>query len=161
MSIMVTSNFSVREFGCHDGTPYPVSQPDGHLPGSWFDRRLLPLCQTLEVIRDAGGGEAIKISSGYRTLRYDQQLYDADAGRGNVALPEGSQHPKGRAADIVHAKLKSSYLHALILELWYANKLPYLGGLGLYSSFVHVDVRPRMPASHLALWHGTRTTNVV
>ena len=160
---MVTANFSIREFACRDSssTPYPIDNLDGYLPGTWFERRLLPLCQTLEVIRDAGGGEFIHIDSGYRTIRYDQKLYEADAGRGNVAKPQGSQHPQGRAADVRHARLDPARLHALVLELWYAGRLPHLGGLGLYENFCHLDCRPRMPADHLALWHGTRKTNTV
>lgn len=148
----VTVNFTVDEFGCRDGNPYPAP---------WIFERLKPLCETLEIIRAAAGGTPIHINSGYRTFAYDQKLYDADAGRGNVAPPQGSQHPQGRAADITHGKLTPVLLHALILQLSKAGKLPLLGGLGLYQTFVHVDIRERVPAGHLAQWSGTRTTNVV
>lgn len=148
--MIITPHFRVEEFACKDGTPYPAE---------WVQSRLLPLCETLEVIREAVG-KPIRVDSGYRTLAYDQRLYDADQGAGNVALPQGSQHPKGRAVDIRCGSLRSVQLRDLIAELFIGGKLPRLGGLGLYPTFVHVDIRDRGPRNHLAQWGGTRYSNI-
>lgn len=155
----ITPHFSAEEFACHDGTPYPLAQVDGEDPAGrpWGESRLGPLCVVLEAVREAAGAPIV-IDSGYRTLAYDQRLYDASAKNGLVAKPEGSQHPKGRAADIKCAALSPKALHALILDLYRAGKIPQLGGIGLYPTFVHVDVRPH--SGHLAQWGGDRATNI-
>jgi uncharacterized protein YcbK (DUF882 family) len=162
--IGVTQHFSIEEFACRSGDPYPVSNLDefDKRGRTWLETRLLPLCATLEIIRDAAGGERITIDSGYRTLAYDDRLYRLSAKNGDVAPATSSQHPKGRAADIRHASLSPQALHALILRLWDDDKLPFLGGLGEYENFVHLDCRPR-PAdnpTHLAQWTGGRKSNV-
>lgn len=154
----VTEHFTAEEFACHDGTPYPISQIDTETNDGrcWWATRLWPLCETLEAIRAAVGGP-ISIDSGYRTLEYDQRIYDKSAKDGLVATPQGSQHPKGRAADIKCA-LAPKALHGLILDLYRAGRLPHLGGIGLYPTFVHVDVRPSH--GHLAQWGGDRDSNI-
>lgn len=173
----VTQHFTIEEFACHDGTPYPIGTTDDEDPAgrTWLGARLLPLCQTLEVIRAEGGGASIAIDSGYRTEAYDARLYNAHmaalaaAGLPNdhkVAEPTSSEHPRGRASDIRHATLSPVALFNLILSLYESGKLPHLGGIGLYPNFVHVDVRKRpgsgdAPTSgHLAIWGGSRPTNV-
>lgn len=161
MSLPVTDHFPVAEFTCHDGTPYPVGQPDDEVPGkAWGETRLALLKKTLEVIRSAGGDEPLHIDSGYRDEAYDQKLYDDDKGAGNVASPQTSQHPKGRAADIKHKHLSPRALFTLIISLYQDGQLPHLGGIGLYPTFVHVDVRPRGPKNHLSIWGGTRPSNI-
>lgn len=165
MPTKVTEHFTVEEFTCHDGTPYPVDNVDDEVawvgqPHTWYETRLVPLCTMLEVIRTAGGDEPLHIDSGYRDEAYDQKLYDADAGAGNVASPQTSQHPKGRAADIKHKHLSPRALFTLILSLYQDGQLPQLGGIGLYPTFVHVDVRPRGPKNHLSIWGGTRPSNI-
>lgn len=133
--IAVTPHFCLGEFSCHDagGTPYP---------GHWIEERLRPLCETLEMIREAVGGP-VAILSGYRTEAYNRSI-------GGAKL---SQHVQGRAADIRCARLKTPELHMLIDSLYRAGKLPHLGGLGRYVNFVHVDVRQ---GPRLARWTGTR-----
>ncbi len=155
--------FTLEEFACHDGTPYPVDQPDLEAPGQmWRDSRLAPLVATLDAIREVLG-RPLHVDSGYRTLAYDQRLYDhsvaTGGGANDKAPPLQSQHPKGRAADIRTGSLTPLELRNLIGSLYSAGKLPHLGGLGLYSSFVHVDVRPR-PGNHLAQWGGRRLSNI-
>lgn len=168
MAIPITEHFSLEEFACHDGTPYPVDQVDDEDPQgrTWRETRLMPLCETLEAIRAAAGGDPLIIDSGYRTLEYDERLYEADRGAGNVAPPQGSQHPKGRAADIRHPTLSPVGLRNLIGRLYADGQLPHLGGLGLYPTFVHADIAPRAGSSggandgHLRQWGGTRLSNI-
>jgi hypothetical protein len=164
MPTMISEHFALEEFACKDGSPYPVDQPDLEVPGeTWGESRLGPLVETLEVIRGALGGRPLHVDSGYRTLAYDQLLYDrsvaSGGGANDKAPPLQSQHPKGRAADIRTGSLAPVELRDLIGALYVAGKLPHLGGLGLYTSFVHVDVRAR-PGNHLAQWGGRRLSNV-
>ena len=149
----ITEHFAREEFACHDqaNTPYPEE---------WVTDRLLPLCESLEVIREAAGGEPLHVDSGYRTPEYQRQLYGNSAHDGLIATPEGSQHPQGTAADIVHASLSPRALHALVGKLVVAGKLPHVGGLGLYPNFLHVDCRRKPPTGHVAQWGGSRLTNI-
>ncbi len=160
VSMPVTAHFYVGEFACRSGEAYPIDNIDDEVPGGrWWDTRLMPLCQTLEVIRAELGGKDMHIDSGYRTLAYDQMLYDRSAHDGTVATPRGSQHPKGKAADIVVVSLSPVAVHSATLMLFNAGKLPLLGGLGLYGSFCHVDIRRRVN-NHLAQWSGKRASNI-
>ncbi len=160
--------FNLEELACKDGTAYPVDQPDLEVPGkTWGETRLGPLVETLDVIREALG-RPLHVDSGYRTLTYDQRLYDhsvaTGGGANDKAPPLQSQHPRGRAADIRTGSLTPLELRDLIGALYRGGKLPHLGGLGLYTSFVHIDVRKRPVLAdgreHLAQWGGRRLSNV-
>jgi uncharacterized protein YcbK (DUF882 family) len=133
--MLITPHFRLSEFDCKDGTQYPLE---------WVDERLRPLCEVLEVIREAAGGRPLRIISGYRTLSYNRRIGSSD----------GSQHVQGRAADIQHPHLTAAQLHALVLLLHGGKKLPLLGGLGRYETFTHVDVRAT--EGRLARWDGSR-----
>lgn len=135
MSDFVTIHFDRSEFRCHDGTEYPRE---------WLLDRLVPLCVVLEVIREACGGRPITILSGYRSPQHNAEVGGA----------KQSQHMEGRAADITVDGMAPSDVHAQILELFNAGKLEKLGGLGLYDSWVHLDVRPWQ--GHLCQWTGCK-----
>ena len=143
MPTTASPHFLADEFRCHDGTPYP---PD------WVAERLTPLCAALEAIRDELGGRAIRILSGYRTQAHNDALRTSDGSGTGVA--QNSQHIQGRAADIAVDGVSPSDVHAAVLRLYAAGRLPQLGGLGLYRGWVHVDVRPRAADGHLARWTG-------
>jgi uncharacterized protein YcbK (DUF882 family) len=138
--VKVTEHFSVEEFACHNGDEYPPE---------WVESRLRPLCETLEVLREALGGHPLQINSGYRSLAYNQKLGSHDT----------SQHPQGRAADVASEFASANMVRSTALTLYKAGKLPHLGGLGEYPAFVHLDVRPRPEDNHLAQWRGGRLTN--
>lgn len=162
----MSTHFEVEDMRCHDGTPYPFE---------WIEERLEPLFATLEAVRAYCGGAPIAVDSGYRTEAYDRRIYEAHmaslAARGLpndhlVAEPTSSEHPRGRAADVKHSRLSAVAFFNKILELYERGQLPHLGGVGLYPDFVHVDVRPRPGSAggardgHLAIWGGTRPSNV-
>ncbi len=108
----LTTNFSRREFACNCGCG--------------FDTVDYMLVLILEDLRNLFGG--IKVNSGCRCKKYNREI-------GGKFF---SQHPKGRAADIVghvaSAKIVQEYL-----KLTYPNKF----GIGCYDTFTHVDVRNR------------------
>lgn len=129
----MTANFSMEEFDRPTRRVGGKVYPEATYPSEWVLERLLPLCETLEVIREALGGKPIKVGSGYRDPAYNKAIGGALR----------SQHMQGRAADITVKGVPQAKVHATILELWKAGKLPKLGGLGDYPGrFVHVDVRP-------------------
>lgn len=127
--MQLTKNFSLSEFACNDGTPVPPE--------------LVPnvqhLANNLQVIRDEIG-EPIIILSGYRTVSWNDHVGGADK----------SCHLTAEASDLVTKGLTPDALHQVILRLIREGKIEE-GGVGIYNSFVHYDVR-----GHRARWHGRK-----
>jgi uncharacterized protein YcbK (DUF882 family) len=132
--MMITQHFGLSEFESHDGEPYPAA---------WIDERLRPLCAVLEALR-VRLGAPITILSGYRSPAHNLAVGGA----------QHSQHMEGRAADITVADVEPTAVHAALLDLADQGRIE-IGGLGLYPSWVHVDVRPRPSDGHLARWTGS------
>lgn len=107
----LTKNFKVREFACSDGTDVVFVSGD--------------LVDVLQKIRDHFG-KPVNINSAYRTPAKNKQVGGASY----------SQHLYGTAADIsikgVSPKAVAEYAETL---------LPRTGGIGIYETFTHVDVR--------------------
>lgn len=87
-----------------------------------LDSRLL---QKLQALRDKVGRPVI-ILSGYRNSSYNKR----------VGGSPGSQHLLGKAADIVVQGCSVEELARISREIGFT-------GIGLYDSFVHVDVRAK------------------
>lgn len=117
----VTTHFSRHEFDCKDGTVYPYE---------WLEKRLIPLCYALEKIR-ALTNQPLKVNSGFRTAAYNAKL------EGSAVK---SQHVQGRAADIKLGGMTSRQLYTAICNLIKQGEIPE-GGIGLYRTFVHYDIR--------------------
>lgn len=149
MSIGVTQHFDLNEFHCKDeyDTPYPIDRIDIEDPSCrrWLTTRLLPLCLVLEALREALGNHPVQIVSGYRSPEHNAEVGGA----------KHSQHMEGRAVDITVDGFAPSDVHAKALELFAAGKIE-IGGLGVYSSWVHLDIRPRPANGHLAQWTGSK-----
>ncbi|MDP3768295.1 MAG: D-Ala-D-Ala carboxypeptidase family metallohydrolase [Dehalococcoidia bacterium] len=133
----LSPHFTREEFDSRDGTPYPER---------WIAPRLTPLVAVLEDLRARVGERAITILSGYRSPAHNRAVGGARA----------SQHMEGRAADIRVAGMTPAQVHAELLAM-YNEGDHRIGGLGLYNSFVHVDVRPS-GAGRLARWTGSRVS---
>lgn len=108
----VQAHFQVKEFSCNDGSD-PV----------FIDSNLARLLETIRM----HFGKPVHINSGYRTVTYNKKV-------GGTTY---SYHTKGMAADI-HIKGVSpaeivSYVRAELMRDW--------GGVGLYTTFVHIDTR--------------------
>ena len=82
----------------------------------------------------------IKVNSGYRSKKYNASV---------GGVPK-SQHLTGKAADIV-AKGKQPKTIKKILEELIEKGLMEKGGIGLYRTFVHYDIRGRN-----ARWSGSK-----
>lgn len=108
----VSKHFRVREFASKDGADKVLIDDD--------------LVKLLENIREASGGKAVTINSGYRSPEHNKAV-------GGVS---NSQHVKGTAADIVVADTDPLTV-GQIAEYFLNTK----GGIGVYKSFTHVDTR--------------------
>lgn len=135
-----SSHLSWSELACHDGTPYPAE---------WRNDRAAVLALMFEAVRELLGGLPLVILSGYRTAAYNSTLEGAAS---------KSQHVQGRALDLAHPKRSARDVFTAIRAAQQRGELPLLGGLGLYKTFVHMDVRPKVPKGHLAIWTGTGVT---
>jgi uncharacterized protein YcbK (DUF882 family) len=116
--------------------------PEVGYPKEWRETKLAKLCALLDIIREAAGSP-VTISSGYRSPEYNRKIGGA----------RNSQHVQGSAADIQCKGMTAAKLHALVLRLYQEGKLPGLGGLGQYPTFVHLDIRQ---GKRLARWSGSR-----
>lgn len=115
----LTNNFSLEEFESKDGAPTPVKVIEN----------LKLLANNLQVLRDYLG-KPIHINSGYRSPKHNRKI-------GGV---KNSQHTLGKAADIVVKGMTPVEVANTIEKLIAQGKMKQ-GGLGIYSHFVHTDIR--------------------
>ena len=109
----VAENFTVREFACSDGSDAVFIAPE--------------LASVLQRVR-AHFARPVHVLSGYRTPTKNKAV-------GGAAY---SQHLYGLAADVridgVTPEAVAAYAETL---------LPGTGGIGVYDSFTHIDVREK------------------
>lgn len=107
----VSTNFRVREFACSDGSD-PI----------FIASELITILQKIRT----HFGKAVTITSAYRTPTHNKAC-------GGTKF---SQHQYGMAADISVHNVSPKTVAA------YAEKLlPGRGGIGVYTTFTHIDVR--------------------
>jgi uncharacterized protein YcbK (DUF882 family) len=114
----LTNNFSLEEFECKCGCVMP----------EFVKKNVQELAENLQVIRDAYG--RIDLTNSYRC-----KDHNADVG-GSV----NSQHLKGKAADIKSKAVSPSEIATIVDDLMKSEKFK-LGGIGIYNTFTHVDIR--------------------
>ena len=107
----LSTNFKVKEFACSDGSD-PI----------FIDSELVTILQKIRT----HFGKAVTITSAYRTPTHNK----------NVGGTTYSQHLYGRAADISIRGVSPSKVSAYAEEL-----LSGRGGVGIYNTFTHIDVR--------------------
>ena len=123
----MTKNFKLKEFECKGGCDMPLEVYEN----------IIKLASQLQFLRDYTG-RPITINSAYRCPEHNRKS------RGSSR----SQHLLGKAADITIQSLKPAEVYALIEELIDMGHL-LQGGLGLYDTFVHYDIRKTK-----ARWNG-------
>jgi hypothetical protein len=117
----LTKSFMASEFSCNDENKTPV--PD------IYTVNVKKLAANLQVLRDVLG-KPIKVTSGYRTKEYNTKV-------GGV---KNSQHLFAKAADIKVKGMSSKRLANKIKKLIDEGKMSK-GGIGVYKTFVHYDIR--------------------
>ena len=117
--MQLSKNFTLSEFSCKDGTQVPPI----------YFKNIKKLAENLQVLRDEIK-LPIRINSGYRTPAYNKKI-------GGAAI---SQHLFAKAADINVLGMSPSVLKSVIERL-IKEKRMHNGAIGLYTSFVHYDIR--------------------
>lgn len=119
MDNQITKHFNLSEFQSKDGAtmPEPVK------------KNIIELAKNLEVIR-AYFDSPIKINSAYRSPAHNAKI-------GGV---KNSQHILGKAADIVITGRTPREMAKGIESLIDQGKIKQ-GGIGIYPTFVHYDIR--------------------
>lgn len=107
----ITKNFKIKEFACKDGSDTVFISPK--------------LVDILQKIRDHFE-KPVTINSGYRTDSYNKKIGGA----------KYSNHKYGTAADIA---IKG--VSPMAIAEYAETLLPDTGGIGIYNSFIHIDVR--------------------
>jgi uncharacterized protein YcbK (DUF882 family) len=115
----MTKNFSKEEFDCNDGSEMPIN----------VYHNMVKVANQLQTLRDYIG-KPIQVNSAWRSEEYNASI-------GGV---KNSQHIMGRAADIVIKGMTPIEVSKIIEELIGKGDM-LQGGLGIYSSFVHYDIR--------------------
>lgn len=115
----LTKNFTRREFKSKDGSKMPED----------VLCNIKDLADNLQVLRDFLG-EPIRINSAYRSPAHNKAI-------GGV---KNSQHVLGKAADIKVKDIETKDLYLIIESLIIDGQMTD-GGLGLYDTFVHYDIR--------------------
>ncbi|MCK0199251.1 YcbK family protein [Ornithobacterium rhinotracheale] len=115
----LSKDFDLSEFACHDGSTTPA----------FALKNLRELAQNLQVLRNYLG-KPIMVNSGYRSVAHNRKI----GGKVN------SQHLQGKAADIRVEGVNPAEL-AQVIEKLIASGQMKQGGLGIYPTFVHYDIR--------------------
>jgi uncharacterized protein YcbK (DUF882 family) len=115
----LTENFNLSEFASKDGSDFPED----------VKNNLAELAVNLQVLRDHFG-KSITITSGYRSSAHNVKIGGA----------KDSYHVRGMAADIQIQGISPRIVYNAIELLIKSGKMEE-GGLGLYNSWCHYDIR--------------------
>lgn len=124
----LSKNFSLSEFESKDGQPMPPE----------IFKNVALLARNLQILRDFIG-QPIKINSGYRSPAHNKKIGGAHKIVNGQRI-ETSQHVKGKAADIVVKGHKPELVAEIVMELIKNGRMTQ-GGVGVYNSFLHYDIR--------------------
>jgi len=130
----MTKNFSLKEFQCKGS----CSDCDNcEMPQEVYEN-IIKLSQQLQLLRDYTG-RPITINSAYRSPEHNTKVGGAHKIVDGKRI-ETSQHVFGKAADITIQSLKPAEVYRIIEDLIEMGEM-LQGGLGLYDTFVHYDIR--------------------
>jgi uncharacterized protein YcbK (DUF882 family) len=115
----ITNNFNLQEFDSKCGREMP----------SQVITNIIELAKNLQVLRDEVK-KSIQITSGYRSPEHNAKVKGAKL----------SQHITGMAADIKVSGMTPKQV-AEVIERLIAEKKMKEGGIGIYKTWVHYDIR--------------------
>ena len=114
----LTKNFSLEEFECRCGCKMP----------DFVRKNVENLAENLQVLRDVVG--RLDLTNAYRCKEHN-----ADVGGST-----NSQHLLGKAADVKSKTIKPNEMAQTVDDLMKSENFE-LGGIGIYNTFTHVDIR--------------------
>lgn len=114
----MTKNFKIEEFECKCGCVMP----------EFVKINVAELAENLQVLRDIVG--RLDLTNAYRCKEHN-----ADVGGSS-----DSQHLKGKAADIKSKTITPTKMAIIVDDLMKIEKFK-LGGIGIYNTFTHLDIR--------------------
>lgn len=114
----LTENFSLSEFQCNCGCEMP----------EFVKKNISELADNLQVLRNTVG--RLDLTNAYRCKEHN-----ADVGGST-----NSQHLKGKASDIKSKVFSPSEIATIVDDLMKSESFK-LGGVGIYNTFTHVDIR--------------------
>ena len=114
----LTKNFSLEEFECRCGCKMP----------DFVRKNVENLADNLQVLRDVAG--RLDLTNAYRCKEHN-----ADVGGST-----NSQHLLGKAADVKSKTIKPNEMAQTVDDLMKSENFE-LGGIGIYNTFTHVDIR--------------------
>jgi uncharacterized protein YcbK (DUF882 family) len=115
----LSTNFNLEEF----------ASADGKAPSGEVLKNLTEIAKNLEVLRKHIG-QPIRVTSGFRSREHNKKIGGAT----------NSFHVLGMAADIQVSKMTPEQV-AKAIELLIAEGKMKEGGLGIYRTWVHYDLR--------------------
>jgi uncharacterized protein YcbK (DUF882 family) len=127
-----------------------LDQPEGNgwprvpYPREWVDERARPLAAILEFLVSRFAYSALTVISGYRSPTFNEALRAA-----GHPVAKHSQHCEGRAVDVRLAGVLPTETFTAALHAHHRGRIR-LGGAGLYTGWVHLDIRP----GRLVQWMG-------
>ena len=121
----MTKNFNLSEFQCKGNCK---DCGECEMPQEVYDN-IVKLAQQLQLLRDYIG-KPININSAYRSPEHNAR----------VGGSKKSQHLLGKASDITIKGYKPTEVYKIIEGLIDDGEM-LQGGLGLYDTFVHYDIR--------------------
>jgi uncharacterized protein YcbK (DUF882 family) len=117
--MQITKNFNLNEFNSKCGRPMPSN----------VRANIIELAKNLQVLRDEVN-RPISITSGYRSPEHNAKVKGA----------KNSQHVQGTAVDLKVQGMTPKEVAPIIEKLIKDGKMKQ-GGIGIYPSWVHYDIR--------------------
>ena len=123
----ITEDFNLEEFECNCGCDMP----------EFVKKNIIELAENLQILRNVVG--RLDLTNAYRCKEHNYK----------VGGSKYSQHLKGKAADIKSETFDPSEIGFITNNLMKIDLFD-LGGIGLYKTFTHVDIR-----GTIARWNNT------
>ena len=114
----MTKNFNIKEFECKCGCKMP----------EFVKKNVIELAENLQIIRDEVG--RLDLTNSYRCKDHNS----------DVGGSTSSQHLVGKAADVKSESIKPKEMAQIVDDLMKSENFE-LGGIGIYNTFTHVDIR--------------------
>ena len=114
----MTKNFNIKEFECKCGCKMP----------EFVKKNVIELAENLQIIRNEVG--RLDLTNAYRCKDHNS----------DVGGSTSSQHLVGKAADVKSESIKPKEMAQIVNDLMKNEKIK-TGGIGIYNTFTHIDIR--------------------